>query len=54
MIGNLDARGQQIVNGVTGQGDLQRAFDAFKPDSIKSDTGDVQKALGINPGGMYH
>ncbi|MBX3225734.1 MAG: hypothetical protein KIT84_30845 [Labilithrix sp.] len=54
VLGNLDNRGQQIINGVTGQGDLQRAFDAFKQDSIDSDIGDVQKAFGLNPGGMYH
>ena len=40
--------------GITGTGDLQRAFDALKPDSIKSQIGDAQKTFGINPGGIAH
>jgi UDP-N-acetyl-D-mannosaminuronate dehydrogenase len=51
-----NAKKVDLLNGggVTGAGDLQKAFDAFKPDTLKSDAGDVGKSLSLTPGGIFH
>jgi hypothetical protein len=56
LLGNIGGQAGALFNGggITGVGDLQRAFDAFKPENIKSEVGDAQKTFGINPGGIYH
>lgn len=56
LLGGIGGKAGDLFNGggITGVGDLQRAFDAFKPDTIKSEIGDAQKTFGINPGGVYH
>jgi hypothetical protein len=56
LLGNIGGQAGALFNGggITGVGDLQRAFDAFKPENIKSEIGDAQKTFGINPGGIYH
>lgn len=56
LLGGIGGKAGDLFNGggITGVGDLQRAFDAFKPDNIKSEIGDAQKTFGINPGGIYH
>lgn len=55
-LGHIGGKAGDLLNGggITGASDLKRAFDAFKPDALKSDFGDLQKAFSITPGGIYH
>ncbi len=56
VVRHIGGKAGDLLNGggITGASDLKRAFDAFKPDALKSDFGDLQKAFSITPGGIYH